>query len=269
MHPLGLATLAFTDTDTLTFIDAAVAGGFDAVTLRLVPSSAGDFFMPLLDDPLLEREVRARLDGGGLTVFDIEACSLRVDTDVRAFRPALELAAQLGARRLLAMAWDPDRGRLLANLAALCELAAATGMAIALEFIPYSEVKTIAAARQVVHDVGKANLGVVVDALHLARSGGTPADVRAVDADPIAYLQICDANADVPRTVEALRSESRTGRRLPGEGSLWLAELIDALPAGLTITVEAPCAEDAGRPPAERAKRAAGATRKLLAARAS
>lgn len=266
-HRLGLATLTIIDADTLTFIDAAAAAEFDVVTLRLVPSRPGDPYMPLVGNPTLTREVRGRLGDSGLAVFDIEACRLVAETDVRAVRPALELAADLGARTLLAIAMDNDEGRMLTNLTALCDVAAQSGLSVGLEFMPYSEVKTIEDAERVVRQAGRSNLGIVVDALHLSRSGGSPASVRAVDPALITYVQICDAKARIPHTAEGLSNESRRDRKLPGQGTLWLDELMDALPADITVAVEAPCVEFAGLPAVERAKLAAAATRTFLAKR--
>jgi hypothetical protein len=68
--------------------------------------------------------------------------------------------------------------------------------------------------------------------------------------------------------VDELRKESRTARLLPGEGSLWLAELLDALSPDVAISVEAPSARHAHLPAGERARLAFEATHRMLAARA-
>jgi sugar phosphate isomerase/epimerase len=107
---------------------------------------------------------------------------------------------------------------------------------------------------------------VLVDALHFSRSGGIPAHIGQVDPALLRYAQICDASADVPAPTDtaALIREARTGRLLPGEGALPLAELVAALPAGVPLAIEAPCRATAELPPAERARRAYAALSALV-----
>jgi sugar phosphate isomerase/epimerase len=106
---------------------------------------------------------------------------------------------------------------------------------------------------------------VLIDALHLWRSGGTPADVAGLDPRRIsAYVQLCDARGPRPAT-GALRQEARGGRHYPGTGDIPLAQILDALPEGLPLAVEVPRAQDAGLPVIERARRAGEATRRFLA----
>ena len=85
-----------------------------------------------------------------------------------------------------------------------------------------------------------------------------PAHVQQVDPALLRYAQICDASADMPGPTDtpALIREARTGRLLPGEGVLPLAELVAALPAGAPLAIEAPCWATADLPAPERAKRA-------------
>ena len=71
--------------------------------------------------------------------------------------------------------------------------------------------------------------------------------------------QPCPNNDDADGSREA-----RTGRLLPGEGVLPLAELVAALPEGAPLAVEAPCRATADLPAAERAKRAFHALSALL-----
>ncbi len=82
--------------------------------------------------------------------------------------------------------------------------------------------------------------------------------MKQVDPALFRYAQICDAAPDMPGPTDtpALIREARTGRLLPGEGVLPLAELVAALPAGVPLAIEAPCRATADLPALERAKRA-------------
>jgi sugar phosphate isomerase/epimerase len=131
-------------------------------------------------------------------------------------------------------------------------------------------VRTLAHAAHVVAQSKRSNASVLIDALHFSRSGGIPAHVAQVDPSLLRYAQLCDAPADMPGPTDtpALVREARTGRLLPGEGVLPLAELVAALPAEVPIAVEAPCRATAHLPAVERAKRAHRALSTLLVARA-
>lgn len=63
---------------------------------------------------------------------------------------------------------------------------------------------------------------VLIDALHLFRSGGTVADVQAMDAHLIGALQLCDAplQGPDPSDTPAILAEARAGRLPPLEGEL-------------------------------------------------
>jgi hypothetical protein len=107
---------------------------------------------------------------------------------------------------------------------------------------------------------------VLVDALHLRRSGGSPADLADVPAALLPYGQLCDGPLDpVWPPDDHARVESRTGRLLPGDGEFPLTELVGMLPPGGALSVEAPVATLAALPPVERARRARSAADRLLA----
>jgi hypothetical protein len=67
---------------------------------------------------------------------------------------------------------DPDYGRLAENFSRLCAAANLREVRVMLEFIPYSRIRSLAQADALLADVEPANAGVLVDALHLSRSGG-------------------------------------------------------------------------------------------------
>jgi sugar phosphate isomerase/epimerase len=170
----------------------------------------------------------------------------------------LETSARLGAKNVLVMSAEPEEARTLERFCGLCDRAAQYGLHVCLEFAIYTGVRTLAQAAQVVARSKRANASVLVDALHFSRSGGIPAHIARVDPSLFRYAQICDAGPDTPRPDDtpALIREARTGRLLPGEGVLPLAELVAALPATAPLAIEAPCQATAALPAVERAKRA-------------
>lgn len=135
---------------------------------------------------------------------------------------------------------DPDKGRFVANLSALAELAAAAGIAVDLEVMPWREIGTLDAAVKAVAATGMTNVGVLVDALHLARSGASPEDLAGLPPSMIRSVQLCDAHAEGPKDTAALIAEARGRRLLPGLGALPLGELLGVIPQDAAISVEVP-----------------------------
>jgi sugar phosphate isomerase/epimerase len=194
-------------------------------------------------------------------MLDVEAVWLTPETSVPKLVPALETAARLGARYMLVVGNDPDLARVTATLAKLAEAAQPFAIKLMLEFIPYCATSTFQEAQRLIAAAAQPNVGVLVDALHLARSGGSPDDLK--DAAGLDYVQFCDA-ARIRPPRDQLRTEARTGRFYPGEGELDLHAFLDALPPDVPLGLEAPCARDAALSPIERAQRCGAATRAFL-----
>jgi sugar phosphate isomerase/epimerase len=267
---LSLANLTVADAGPLELLDAAAAGGFDAVNMWLVPPPAMASFnvkcaapAAVVGNPALIREINGRIAACGVRVFQASCSWLTPAFDRSGTAAVLDAMAQIGAQRVSVVGWDPDRERSIANLAGLCADAAAYGMAVTLEFMPYSAVRTVADAAAVLASAGAPNLDVLVDALHLARSGGTPADLQLLEPHQIGVLQLCDAPADAPPP-ELLRDESVNRRRHPGDGDLPLVALLDALPDDVVIEIESPIAADAAKSIVERAQLCGQRSRRFM-----
>jgi sugar phosphate isomerase/epimerase len=128
---------------------------------------------------------------------------------------------------------------------AACRLAARSGITIVLEFVPDSGNPSIGNAQAIVAACGEANCKVHLDTWHLARSGGTVADIRALPPRAIGAFQLSDRIAPPPGTAYV----PMTGRLLPGEGELPLGEIVAAALAnspGVTIETEVFSEELAG-----------------------
>lgn len=237
-RPLSLAFLTLFDATPLEAIRAAAKAGFDMVGLRLLPAAPGEADHRLMTDDRFAREVEAELKACGVTVADVEIARLGAATQVKAFRPFMERAAQLGARHVLVAGDDPDEARLTGNFAALCAMAAAYGLTCDLEFMPWTRVPTLADARRVVERSEATNAGVLVDALHWDRTGGNAAAVAALPRGTVHFAQFCDGPADYGRSNDALVHLARTARLFPGEGAIDLVGLARALPPDIPISVE-------------------------------
>jgi sugar phosphate isomerase/epimerase len=262
-RPISLAHLTVLDADPVALVDAGVAGGFDAIGLRVVAPLPGDTIVPVVGDRDLQRRIKRRLSETGLRILDIEAVWLQPDTAVDALRPALEVGAELGAKYVLTVGFDADAGRLSDNFGAFCAAAHQCGLRTMLEFIPYATIASLKQAHDFLCATAPADAGLLVDALHLSRSGGHPRDLAKYDASLFSYMHLCDAAAEIPPT-ERIRPEARGDRFFPGEGELWLAEFVAAFPPGTPAGIEAPVRKLADLPIPERARRAGDATRRFF-----
>lgn len=265
MPRLSLANLMVTDADPLQQIDAAAAAGFDAVGLCINPPDRAG--ASLVRDPEQRRAVKTRLADRGIGILDIELFPLLPEVDVPSLSPVLEACADLGAEFLLVTGNDTDEQRACDNYGKLCDLAAPLGLRPMLEFISYRPLRDIRQAERWLRRVDRPAAGMCMDALHLFRSGGTVDDVRRLDPRHVGYAQLCDGASLQPSSSfseQELLRESRVNRLLPGEGVFPLVQFLHALPAGIAISVEAPCERYAQLPVAERASLAMTTTRAVL-----
>src|SRR5262247_1263328 len=264
---ISLAHLTVLDTSPPELVAVAAEAGFRTIGIRLTatPSVGVPPYDILSDGPLL-RETLRRLADTGVSVLDTEFLRFEPDQPVGIPEGFLEVSARLGAQNALVMSAEPDEARTMERFCDLCDRAATYGLHVCLEFAIYTGVRTLAHAADIVKRSERQNASVLIDALHFSRSGGLPAHVATVDRALFRYAQICDAAADMPGPSDtpSLIREARTGRLLPGEGVLPLAELVNALPDGLPLAIEAPCRATAHLPALERAKRAHRALSTLL-----
>jgi sugar phosphate isomerase/epimerase len=261
---LSLAYLSVDGAAPIEHLEAASVAGFDAAGLRILAPRHVPLRHAVIGNAPLIRDINLARQRTGVAVFDIEVVTLTPDLVIAEIAPALETAAQLGATYIQAVSEDPDEQRAVDGFAALCDAASSFGLRVALEFMRFRRVQTVEAACALVSAAGRTNGYVLVDALHLSRSGGNPATVASMPSERLAYMQLCDA-PEAPPPVEALVHEARNDRLHPGDGDLWLDALLDALPDGIPISVEVPRSADAGRSVSERAKLAGDAARRYLA----
>jgi sugar phosphate isomerase/epimerase len=264
-RPLTLCHFTAVEVEPPDFVDLAARAGFAAVSLMIQFPRAYSPGFPMAGDTPMRRETRRRLDATGVTLFDAATGRLEPDSRLEDFRALVETAAYLGARRVDVNGNDPDPARLTDLFAALCALCAEHGLGVGIEFMMSTQVKTLGDALALIARSGAGNAAVTVDALHLARSGGSPADVAALDPAQVSYVQLCDGPAQPPEGGYA--REAAGGRLLPGDGDLPVRALVDAVGPDVMLGVEAPSRRRAeqGVPAAAYAAQAMDAVRRLLA----
>lgn len=173
--------------------------------------------------------LRHRIDALGLETVELQVLrDWGARTQERASRTFEErvyaAAGVVGGRYVVAVGEvDDDAAFVAGRFRALCERAAAAGLRVALEFVPWTTIPDLRRASEIVERAGHENGGVLVDAWHHLVGGGRPDDLAALPARRIVALHLCDAPAGRAGT---LVEEARHRRLLPGEGVLDLEGLL-------------------------------------------
>ncbi len=173
------------------------------------------------------------------------------------------VADALGARSINAALADPGELDAVADaFARLCDRAAAHGLLVHLEFLPWTRIGDAATAARIVERAGRVNGGVMLDAWHHFRSGSPD---TAIPSARVLGIQLSDAPA---RAEPDPITETLHRRLVPGEGDADLVGLLRHLAAGgctAPIGVEVFSDALAALPVRQVARRLAAAARRILA----
>jgi sugar phosphate isomerase/epimerase len=249
-------------------VSAAAAAGFRGIGVL------ADDYASCRASGLSDADLRSILDAHGVQVAELEFLyGWARDDAPEGWTRRLEeriyaVADGLGARHMnvgdVAPAGDlPPLDLVAERFAALCDRAAAHGLRVAIEFLPWTSIADPATAWEIVRVAGRRNGGLLVDAWHYFRGTGGEGALRAVPAERIIAVQLDDADAPCGAPYEdTLR------RRLPGEGTFDLVgfvRLLDGMGVEAPLSVEIIAPDHHARPVVEAARRAHDATRAVLA----
>ena len=229
--------------------------------LPLVPLGYPPFS---LTDAGLRREMLAAMGHRGVQVSLGDGFLVLPGAEMHKFAADLDALAELGVPRINVVSLDPDLGRSFDQFAALTEFAAQRGIQTVVEPVPGLTVGDLPTARAALEHVGRPDFRILIDTMHLVRSGSTAADVAAVDPDCIGYAQLNDTTLR-PRMDNYLQ-EAMFERMVPGEGELPLPDILAALPPDVVVEIEVPrrSLALAGVSPIDRLRPCVTAARRLL-----
>jgi len=229
-NPLCMASGIMPEACPVELVEAAASAGFDYGGMWVEPADWTDRTM---------REVKAAMRATGLPLIDVEVVWLKPGPPDPQHDRIVDIGMELGARNVLCVSSDPDSGATRDKLARLAERAG-DDIRINLEFGLFTEVRTLAQASAILREIDHPAMGLLIDALHWRRSGGTLAEVAELPDAWLSYVQLCDApdpGAD-PEDMQAILEEAIDGRLPMGAGGLPLGPLYALLPPGLPIAIE-------------------------------
>jgi sugar phosphate isomerase/epimerase len=217
-------------------VAAASAAGFDAIGLLFAAYQAE---LALGRTPA---ELRRVADDHGVRVAEIEFvygwtggpvtdAPLVPDVSAADIEAVVhEMADTFGSRHVnvgdIGMSGPMlPRDEVAERFAGICDRAAAHGLLVAYEFLPWTETPTAEATLPIIEAAGRPNGGLLVDTWHLFRGGGSLASLAALPPERITAIQIDDAGPPEGEMWE----DTTLRRRLPGDGELDLVGFLRTL----------------------------------------
>jgi sugar phosphate isomerase/epimerase len=125
----------------------------------------------------------------------------------------------------ISVAENRESHRRMQGFKEMCDIAKASNMRIALEFLPWTDLRNIEMAWDVVREADCSNGGLLLDTFHFFKGGSKIDDLREVPTEKIFLVHLDDA----PDLSMDLHEMSSYGRLFPGEGAFPLKKFLDAL----------------------------------------
>lgn len=268
MNRLGIENISVFALPPVEFVNLAADLGCRSISIGLEPIDYNPHGYPrfsLREDKALRREMIAAMRDRGVSISLGEGFTVRPGVDVCEQRAAdLEVMCELGVKRINTVSMDPDLARTFDQFAALVELAAGVDVEVTTELAPGLTIADLPTALAAVRHVGRRNFRLLIDTMHVVRSGSGAADLAKIEPDLIGYIQLSDA--PLTSRFATYFEEAMFERMSPSSGELPLLDVLRALPRELPVGIEVPLRSqaEAGLGPRERLGPVVEAARRLL-----
>lgn len=185
-------------------------------------------FRRMLDDHGIVHVELEFLGGWSSDRAEVRSASAAVRADL------LRAAEALGARHIkvggvldiAASASTLDTSRVAARFTQLAEDAAQVGTMVGLEPMPFSDIRTLQDAREIVVKAAHPSGGLFLDVWHVARAGIDYGEIATLSAREIVGVELDDASRCV---AGSLWEDTHNERLFPGEGDLNVQAFISAV----------------------------------------
>jgi sugar phosphate isomerase/epimerase len=220
----------------------AARAGYDFVSFRLIPMGVSGEHAYLPDDKAMVRKTRAALDETGVRMLDLELARILDDVEPATYLPAMEVAAELGARHVISSAWTKertDRNFIIDRYAEICDLARPFNLTVDLEFPTFSRITSLHEAADIVRAADRPNGGILLDTLYFHFSRVGLDELSAMPFEWFHFMHICDTGKDIPTSRKGLIHIARDERLYIGEGCIDFTAIIESLP-DMPFSIELP-----------------------------
>ncbi len=219
----------------------AARAGYDYVSIRpIYMGLPGEPNYALAENRQMLKQTKAALAATGVRVHDIELARVFDGVDPKTYVPAMEVAAELGAKAVLSSIWGGERDYYIEKFAEICDLAKPFGLTVDLEYVPIAAVRNLAGAVDVLKTIDRGNAGLMVDMHHFHRAGDNPADLDALPREWFHFAHLCDAPAEIPTERQEMIRILREARLYVGEGGIDVASIIAHIPRPAVYSIELP-----------------------------
>jgi sugar phosphate isomerase/epimerase len=179
----------------------AARAGYDYVSIRpIYMALPGEPNYALADNPQMLKQTKRALASTGVRVHDIELARVYEGLHPTKYLPAMEVAAELGAKAVLSSIWSGEREFYIEKFGEICDLAKPFGLTVDLEYVPIAAV---------------ANLAQAVDAL---------------PREWFHFAHLCDAPAEIPTERAEMIRILREARLYVGDGGIDVASILAHIP---------------------------------------
>lgn len=236
----SLAHLTVLGCPTPEMVYVAARAGYDYISPRpIYMGLPGEPNYALADNPEMLRQTKRALADTGMKVHDIELARVYDDMYPSKYLPAMEVAAELGAKAVLSSIWTPKREYAIEKFGQICDLAKQFDMKVGLEFVPIASVNTLAGAIDVLRTANRSNAGLMIDMHHFHRALDKPEDLEGLPPEWFQFAHLCDAQGEIPSDRAEMTRILREERLYVGEGGIPIAEILNRLPK-MVYSIELP-----------------------------
>jgi sugar phosphate isomerase/epimerase len=209
----------------------AARSGYDYVSIRpIYMGLPGEPNYALAENREMLAQTKRALAATGVRVHDIELARIFEGVDPKSYLPAMEVAAELGARAVLSSIWSGERDYYIEKFAELCDLAKPLGLTVDLEYVPIAAVRNLAQAVDVLTTIQRSNAGLMIDMHHIHRVGDDPTELRTLPREWFHFAHLCDAPAEIPTERQEMIRILREARLYVGEGGIDVARILENIP---------------------------------------
>jgi sugar phosphate isomerase/epimerase len=249
---LSLDCLTLPDVTPVDLVRIAGEVGYGSISLWVQPPA---MFEAMQATSAMTGELTRALADSSVRVGNLEVFNLNTDEPIAAYEPAIALGAGLGARTATAIDFGSPRPDIAEQFAAFHALCADHGILAMVEPISMGNVRTPQDGLELIRAAG-VNAKLVIDCLHLVRTGCTADTLLDVPGDHVGHVQICDGPAEI--APDDIGLEATANRLYPGEGAFPLVNILAAVPTGASFGLEVPniARLERGQAPEDRAREA-------------
>jgi sugar phosphate isomerase/epimerase len=200
-------------------VRAAAAAGYSGIGLY------AQAFGRMRDAGRSAKELAALVVDHGLVLAEVETArgwwqneGVHADECAMVEDLAYELADAAGVRYLQVIGpYECSFNQAVHQFGQLCDRAAAHGLLVGIEWLPYTNIANAAEAQAIVEAVGRSNAGYCADIWHHERGANDLAMIRALDPSKIFAVQMNDGPST--RVHDDYKTDCLASRLPPGEGT--------------------------------------------------